>query len=88
MNENPVEKMTDTRPEKTVMEKETLPPKSGHDVQKSTKNKPADEVQKSTEPSAQPQDEESFTDVIMRKAVSGESDIFNLDDNVTYKFED
>ena len=32
--------------------------------------------------------EESFTDVIMRKAASGETDLFKLDENIIYKFED
>ena len=32
--------------------------------------------------------EESFTDVIMRKAVTDDSETFNLDDGVTYKFEE
>jgi hypothetical protein len=32
--------------------------------------------------------EESFTDVIMRKAVADNAETFNLDDGVTYKFEE
>jgi len=32
--------------------------------------------------------EENFTDVIMRKATDGDADFFKLDEGVTYKFED
>jgi phosphoesterase RecJ-like protein len=70
-----VEKTTDLKKEKTVAEKETPKPNPKKQVQKSTKTRPVRE-------------EETFTDVIMRKAVSGETDIFKLDDGVTYKFED
>jgi phosphoesterase RecJ-like protein len=71
-----VEKMTDTKKEKTVSEKETAKPN------------PKKQVEKSTKPPRTEPVEESFTDVIMRKAVSGESEVFNLDEGVTYKFED
>lgn len=76
----PVEKMTDTKPEREATQKETPKSKKKVEVQKSTKNPPQET-------------EVSFTDVIIRKAVSGdgsseEGDVFKLDDNVTYKFED
>ena len=79
LNVNQVEKTTDTRPEKTVSEKETVQVNAVREVEKSTTINTS-ETKKNVE--------ESFTDVIMRKAVTGEADIFKLDDGVTYKFED
>jgi len=71
-----VPKMTDTKNEKSISEKETPKPN------------PKKQVEKSTKPPKPETVEESFTDVIMRKAVTGEADVFKLDEGVTYKFED
>ncbi len=79
LNAMQIEK-TSPKPEKKPVEKQTKKPDPKAEVQKSTKQTSGKSTRASTE-------EESFTDVIMRKAVSGDSDIFNLDEGVTYKFE-
>lgn len=72
---NDVEKMTNAKAETIVTEKQTQQPQQQSEVQKSTKPEKQDQ-------------EASFTDVIMRKAMTGDADYFKLDDNVTYKFEE
>jgi len=84
LNANQIEKTTATTQEKSPTEKHTPTPNPKEEHDKSTKTPNTETVNISTPPDQQP----SFTDVIMRKAASGETDIFNLDANVTYKFED
>ncbi len=97
LDAKPVEKTTDPKPEKTVTEKHTAKPNPKTEVQKSTPSARREGEAKRSEgatglggPDATATNDASFTDVIMRKAVSGDAnaDIFKLDDSVTYKFED
>ena len=71
-----VEKTSEVKPHEKQVEKTSPLKPSKVTVEKSTPHPPEEKT-------------ESFTDVIIRKAVSGnEEDTFNLDEGITYKFED
>lgn len=85
------EMATTTVDAKAMLEKMFIPKLEEKPVEKSTDPEPEKVVinKETAQPVPEVKDlDDSFTDVIMRKALNGEADIFKLDDGVTYKFED